>query len=557
MMILIFFLPQLCTLLISRDKEVSKQLECYILYKCMKSIDFAIKCFWNLHAIQFYSKLEGHKNRCDEMRQNLEMIVVNGQLPRNLFMQLPQDIQKESLLENQNDKQHNNNGHIISNGKNNKNNKNNKPLSSALPQPKKPNNIQPKNDPLLNGATEYLKKQRRCTYFNAELDFAHFLEGVSSALEQCDREDRPRLLEDNIRYANKCLPRGLYIPIAHNASDNHKSLLRIVPNEGNCLDSKQKVPFLLFCEIEQHNYPTSSPAICEELTESETALLSSFGHKIRKHIKLLDFQFGGFLFMKLNYPIHAPRHLRCDKKHLDFQRNHYLRMQKKNVYKTANISCYSGLYVLIDEHRKRHHKEKNKQKHQNINKKNVKKKDNPKRLKPTKRKPSKPILYKKNKQKNKNIDNIINNNTPTPPVINDIEHTVSNILDCDEYSIPSKDIAYTDDDDDDDEIKKDITSDDYISEPSKSQTITNPKPQRMAISSIPTPKPKPIDKIAEQAMKRHLEALKPFEPHNNNKNNNNNNKNKQKNKQNEILLSSNDKNKIESQPQGQLLSVNN
>eukprot|EP01084_Bolivina_argentea_P033240 61511_1 len=492
MMILIFFLPQLCTLLISRDKEVSKQLECYILYKCMKSIDFAIKCFWNLHAIQFYSKLEGHKNRCDEMRQNLEMIVVNGQLPRNLFMQLPQDIQKESLLENQNDKQHNNNGHIISNGKNNKNNKNNKPLSSALPQPKKPNNIQPKNDPLLNGATEYLKKQRRCTYFNAELDFAHFLEGVSSALEQCDREDRPRLLEDNIRYANKCLPRGLYIPIAHNASDNHKSLLRIVPNEGNCLDSKQKVPFLLFCEIEQHNYPTSSPAICEELTESETALLSS-----------------------------------------------------------------SGLYVLIDEHRKRHHKEKNKQKHQNINKKNVKKKDNPKRLKPTKRKPSKPILYKKNKQKNKNIDNIINNNTPTPPVINDIEHTVSNILDCDEYSIPSKDIAYTDDDDDDDEIKKDITSDDYISEPSKSQTITNPKPQRMAISSIPTPKPKPIDKIAEQAMKRHLEALKPFEPHNNNKNNNNNNKNKQKNKQNEILLSSNDKNKIESQPQGQLLSVNN
>merc|ERR1712154_395153 len=84
-------------------------------------------------------------------------------------------------------------------------------------------------------------------------------------------------LEDNIIYANKCLPRGLYIPIAHSASDRHQSLLRIVPNEGKCLDSKQKVPFLLFCEVEQHDYPTSSPLICEELTESETALLSSSG----------------------------------------------------------------------------------------------------------------------------------------------------------------------------------------------------------------------------------------------------------------------------------------
>ena len=93
--------------------------------------------------------------------------------------------------------------------------------------------------------------------------------------EQCDRDDRCRLLQDNIVYANKCLPRGLYIPIAHSASDYHQSLLRIVPNEGKCLDSKQKVPFLLFCEVEQHHYPTSSPLICEELTESESALLSS------------------------------------------------------------------------------------------------------------------------------------------------------------------------------------------------------------------------------------------------------------------------------------------
>merc|ERR1712062_38764 len=99
------------------------------------------------------------------------------------------------------------NGHTLPPSPQQQNNGNSNHINSTLPQPKKPNNILPKaNDPLLNGAHEYLKKQRRCTYFNAELDFAHFLEGVSSALEQCDRKERGRLLQDNIIYANKCLP---------------------------------------------------------------------------------------------------------------------------------------------------------------------------------------------------------------------------------------------------------------------------------------------------------------------------------------------------------------
>lgn len=71
-----FFLPQLCTLLVVRDEDLSKQLECFILHKCMKSIDFAIKCFWNLHAQQFYSKLDAQRDRCDELRQNLEVMLI-------------------------------------------------------------------------------------------------------------------------------------------------------------------------------------------------------------------------------------------------------------------------------------------------------------------------------------------------------------------------------------------------------------------------------------------------------------------------------------------------
>ena len=97
-------------------------------------------------------------------------------------------------------------------------------------------------------------------------------------LEQCERSQRSKLLEENVEYANKCLPRGLYLPIAHRASDGHRSLLRIVPKVSKCLASKQKVPFMLFCEVKRHAYPTSSPDIIEELVEStDAALLSGSG----------------------------------------------------------------------------------------------------------------------------------------------------------------------------------------------------------------------------------------------------------------------------------------
>merc|ERR1712190_489711 len=151
-------------------------------------------------------------DRCDELRQNLEMIVVNGQLPRSLLAQIPPDIQQtlsnaqtspviEQPIdgEDEEEEQKQNHSHIQqSNG--HLHAASAKHINSTLPSPKKPENLsktQQNSDPLLNGAHEYLKKQRRCTYFNAELDFAHFLEGVSSALEQCERNDRDRLLEDN------------------------------------------------------------------------------------------------------------------------------------------------------------------------------------------------------------------------------------------------------------------------------------------------------------------------------------------------------------------------
>ena len=159
-----------------------------MLHQCMKSIDFAIKCFWNLHAIQFYSKVSTQWDRCDELRQNLEMIVVNGQLPRSLLSQIPPDIQQTlsksqtyPIIDDGEEKKSQNNRSPQHRNGHSQQSSNGHHINSTLPQPKKPRNLL-KSDPLLNGAHEYLKKQRRCTYFNAELDFAHFLEGVSSAL---------------------------------------------------------------------------------------------------------------------------------------------------------------------------------------------------------------------------------------------------------------------------------------------------------------------------------------------------------------------------------------
>lgn len=66
---------------------------------------------------------------------------------------------------------------------------------------------------------------------------------------------------------------------------------------------------------------------------------------------MLDLKHGGLLFLKTKYPYQAPRHLRPEKNAVDFQRNHYLRMQKKQHYsKSHSASCYCKfiyIYILL------------------------------------------------------------------------------------------------------------------------------------------------------------------------------------------------------------------
>ena len=206
----------------------------------------------------------------------------------------------------------------------------------------------------------------------------------------------------------------------------------------------------------------------------------------------------------------------------------------------STIIYIAGLYVLIDEHRNRE-----KAKKLLADSKNKKKKDkkpkNPHKLQPKVRKPSRNRLsFSKSRSKSKK-DKVIDNNvsrsaqsaspsksikvpkiepnplkksqstpnalktnTPTPP----IENTVS----MEEYSISRT--VYSEEDDDEDELKhshSNSISNEQGNELSKSLT-NSLKPQKIMVSSIPSPKPKPKDEEAERNMGRHLLSLVPFEP---------------------------------------------
>ena len=91
-----FFLPQLCTLVAVRKGDLSTDLEIFLLHKCQETIHFALKCYWMLHAIQYHALYDYQKQRCDDIRNKLEMIVVNDKLPHGMVTKLPRAIREQN-----------------------------------------------------------------------------------------------------------------------------------------------------------------------------------------------------------------------------------------------------------------------------------------------------------------------------------------------------------------------------------------------------------------------------------------------------------------------------
>lgn len=109
----------------------------------------------------------------------------------------------------------------------------------------------------------FLKKQRRCTYFNAQLDLVNFLDGVAANLKDHHPEHRREVLEKNLIHANAALPRGLYFPTNLKATDPHRSILRLIPESCRVLDSKDKCPYLLNAEVQINDHGCNDPNISD------------------------------------------------------------------------------------------------------------------------------------------------------------------------------------------------------------------------------------------------------------------------------------------------------
>jgi len=381
-----FFLPQICSLLMSMEWKDSHSLRLFVLRKCMESLHLALKTYWFLHASSDYCSPEKFK-KCQKLWQQVETAAVNNALPRSALdnddpgspkrvpapglstppnplpkppshsrtptpnrppppkraapasgsksgsaasgrsSRSPEAVsldetqpmlrtpQPAKAPTNPSAPASSSVSRVVSDPEINiltlspeVQTTSAQPGSSAKPASAKPGGesapllATPSADPVdaplsadppapaANSSSaekkeaarirklgreesrHHLLKQRRCTYFNAQLDLVHFLEGVSESLKNHKPGYRKEVLIKNLHHANGILPRGLYFPCNLRASDPHLSLLRIIPESCIVLDSKDKVPFLLHCEIRRNSYPTFSNRVCDQLEELSNTL---------------------------------------------------------------------------------------------------------------------------------------------------------------------------------------------------------------------------------------------------------------------------------------------
>jgi len=310
-----YFLPQLCSILLSLDWNLSHSLRLFVLRKCIDSLHFSLRTYWFLHACSEYCRKD-QKIKCEKLWQQVEITVVNSALPRSVLENHP--------LSPKNTKPPMGSTNASSNGMEQSgmqkqtrstayaeqerhllqpspsytpslNNQVNDPeinvlsLTPEIPkegcstaktsEKKDENQIATTEQQLGKNKSDYeelkqedrdafLYKQRRCAFFNAQLDLVHFLEGVAGALKPHKPAFRREVLRKNLEHANSVLPSGLYFPIGLRSSERHSSILRIIPESNVVLDSKDKVPFLFHVEVRINDYPRFSNRICDQLQDS-------------------------------------------------------------------------------------------------------------------------------------------------------------------------------------------------------------------------------------------------------------------------------------------------
>jgi len=329
-----YFLPQLCSILLSLDWNHSHSLRLFLLRKCIDSLHFSLRTYWFLHACSEYCRKD-QKIKCEKLWQQVEITVVNSTLPRSALENHPlssentKPVVGSTKLSSNEMEQSELPMQMRSSGKVDQerhllqpspcytpcpSNKINDPeinvlsLTPEIPretfalakfiEKKDENQIATTEQRLEKNEMEYkeleksdrdafLRKQRRCAFFNAQLDLVHFLEGVAGALKPHKPEFRREVLRKNLEHANSVLPSGLYFPIGLRSSEPHSSILRIIPESNVVLDSKDKVPFLFHYEVRLNDYPRFSNRICDQFQDDSNPALPSIA-MIEENIHTTD-----------------------------------------------------------------------------------------------------------------------------------------------------------------------------------------------------------------------------------------------------------------------------
>mmetsp|Transcript_38432 Transcript_38432/g.62272 ORF Transcript_38432/g.62272 Transcript_38432/m.62272 type:complete len:844 (+) Transcript_38432:152-2683(+) len=127
--------------------------------------------------------------------------------------------------------------------------------------PKPPSN--PPLDPQEEIMNLFLSKQMRLEYFTAEINFFRTLANIGFRLRSVLPADRTPSLRKELDVLNAHLPSGVYLPVCK-ANAPYARILRIPVEEAVILNSKEKVPYLIYLEVLEHSAMTcSDPKVYE------------------------------------------------------------------------------------------------------------------------------------------------------------------------------------------------------------------------------------------------------------------------------------------------------
>ncbi len=251
-----FFLPQICHYLLSTE-FASAHLVTYLLYRCSRSIHFALKLNWLLLATAEYCTSDAERAMALNLSHQCEMAVVNVEKYGDALhddaaiadaLSSTDETDKDALVDA-----------IAAAVAAEEQLPPDSPVLTHFMSPNRKRTLPPEE--LAPADDLFALKKDRALYYSTQLDIVLHLEQIASALGKTAVEYRADHLRQYLEQVNDLwMKQSCYFPCCM-GSEPHFTLLRSVPNEAVCLNSRDKVPFLIFLETSDTGYKCNSPDI--------------------------------------------------------------------------------------------------------------------------------------------------------------------------------------------------------------------------------------------------------------------------------------------------------